>query len=193
MFFDEDDERILRGSKHKRFIPIRERIASFKNGLWPIQMTQTPRDMASAGMFYTGEADRTVCFYCGKGFVAWQLQDDPFEEHAKHFPNCFYLKNVKGEEFIRQIQNKKVTCPTVTSLCRKITRVPEKKKTSTENDNEEKGRQVTECCCVCTTNEKEILFVPCKHICTCFQCSVDMSECCICRKNIVSKVKIFLS
>lgn len=193
MYVDEDDK-IVQGAKHGRFIPLRERIASFKNGRWPIQIAQTSRDMAAAGMFYTGDGDKTVCFYCGKGFVEWQPQDNPFEEHAKHFPKCLFLREVKGDEFIRQVQIKNSTF-----LCGALFR--KKKKHTTTNtlgntadeDDDDKVDKPSYQCSVCFTNEKEILFIPCKHFCTCIECSVDMSKCCICRKKIVNKLRIFMS
>ncbi|KAK6177293.1 hypothetical protein SNE40_015420 [Patella caerulea] len=70
------------------------RLNSFTN--WSSR-NQTPQELARAGFYYTGIGDRVQCFAC-KGIVKfWQVDDDPWIEHAKFFPNCPYLKLCMGE------------------------------------------------------------------------------------------------
>lgn len=33
-----------------------------------------------------GTGDRVLCFCCGGGVKSWQPEEDPWEEHAKHYP-----------------------------------------------------------------------------------------------------------
>lgn len=33
-----------------------------------------------------GAGDRVLCFHCGGGVKSWQRGEDPWEEHAKHYP-----------------------------------------------------------------------------------------------------------
>lgn len=33
-----------------------------------------------------GVGDRVLCFRCGEGLKDWQPEEDPWEEHAKHYP-----------------------------------------------------------------------------------------------------------
>lgn len=70
-----------------------KRIRSFKG--WPIRMAQTPRDLAAAGLLYTGIGDRCKCFWCGGELYDWNPRDKPWEEHAKLFPYCGYVKAMK--------------------------------------------------------------------------------------------------
>ena len=42
----------------------------------------------------TGHADETRRFHCGGGFKAWFDDDDPWQEHAKWFPKCAYVRYV---------------------------------------------------------------------------------------------------
>lgn len=46
------------------------------------------------------------CFYCDMGLRHWEPGDDPWEEHARWYPRCNYMITTKGEEYIRQIQDK---------------------------------------------------------------------------------------
>lgn len=49
-------------------------------------------------------------------------------------------------------------------------------------------------CVVCLENKKEIILLPCGHVCLCFGCSNQIiSVCPICRKLIQSKSKAFIS
>ena len=46
-----------------------------------------------------GEADLTKCFYCGGGLSSWVLGDDPWEEHARQFPECRFVMAERGDNF----------------------------------------------------------------------------------------------
>lgn len=39
-------------------------------------------------IFFTnaGSTDKVLCFRCGGGLKGWQPEEDPWEEHAKHYP-----------------------------------------------------------------------------------------------------------
>lgn len=80
-----------------------ERISSFADR--PATMTQTPRDLAIAGFFYAGYGDHTKCFFCGGCLRDWDVDDDPWVEHARWFPRCSYLINNMGQRFIDTIQS----------------------------------------------------------------------------------------
>lgn len=89
--------------KHSQYQSIEERIASYKN--WPSNYTQTPQDLAKAGLYFTGDNDTVKCFYCGKGLYHWDPGDDPFIEHARWFPECAFLRQYKGDGFVQKIQS----------------------------------------------------------------------------------------
>ena len=66
------------------------RIQSFST--WPVQLSQTPAQLASAGFFYTGCGDKVRCFSAGCGLEMWQPEDDPILEHEKWYPDCFFVR-----------------------------------------------------------------------------------------------------
>lgn len=67
---------------------------------WPGNVAASANEMAEAGLYYTGTADKTKCFYCGGGLQDWEYLDDPLVEHAKWFPDCEYLLRKKGIQFV---------------------------------------------------------------------------------------------
>jgi hypothetical protein len=58
------------------------------------------------------------------------------------------------------------------------------------DDDENSGLE----CCICLSSKKCVLFLPCKHICTCEECGIDrkLSSCPVCRIVIHSRTKVFL-
>ena len=80
------------------------RISSYQG--WPSYLDQTPRDMGMAGFFYAGYNDFTRCFFCGGGLRNWEAGDNPWVEHARWFPQCAFLKQNKGEQFIKAVLRK---------------------------------------------------------------------------------------
>lgn len=35
---------------------------------------------------HIGEQDHVLCFRCGGGLKGWRPDEDPWEEHARHYP-----------------------------------------------------------------------------------------------------------
>lgn len=79
----------------------RDRLASFKK--WPFDK-KSPcniEKMAQAGFYWCGtdrEPDTAACFTCGKVLDGWERDDDPWQEHTKHAPQCLFVKLHKNEE-----------------------------------------------------------------------------------------------
>ena len=46
-------------------------------------------------------------------------------------------------------------------------------------------------CTICMENKKNVVFLPCGHMCTCAQCAPQVDRCPLCRENIVSKHNVF--
>ena len=81
----------------------RDRFVTFST--WPQEIkSQTPRDMAKAGLFYTGDDDKTICFYCGGNIYRWDPQDDSWTEHARIYPTCRYLITSKDQDFVNSVK-----------------------------------------------------------------------------------------
>nr|XP_039257868.1 LOW QUALITY PROTEIN: uncharacterized protein LOC120334414 [Styela clava] len=60
----------------------------------------TPAEISQAGFFFLGERDRVKCWYCNGGLQNWEYDDMPWIEHAKWFPTCQFLLQVKGQHFV---------------------------------------------------------------------------------------------
>lgn len=71
---------------------------------WPATPLQKPEDLANAGLFYTGTTDLCRCFTCDGGLQRWDVDDDPWIEHARWFPQCPYVRQIKGQEYINMVQ-----------------------------------------------------------------------------------------
>ena len=82
----------------------KERIKSLVK--WPIPFAITPVDLAIAGFYYSGIADQVICFSCNGHIHSWAPIDQPIIEHARWFPKCSFLRNLKDDAFIENIQNK---------------------------------------------------------------------------------------
>lgn len=162
---------------------LQDREKSFSKYEWPVQISQTGKELASAGLFYTGYGDQTLCFSCGNGLKRWMDKDDPFEEHARHHPKCNFLVVSKGQHYIDLVQAKHKT-----RCWEKL--LPQR---SEENEGGEPAVAASGAkeCLICTTEERQIAFQPCGHFTTCINCSFNLTKCCMCRANIVSRIRIF--
>ncbi|OCT96132.1 baculoviral IAP repeat containing 2 L homeolog isoform X1 [Xenopus laevis] len=73
---------------------------------WPPRIPVSPTQLAEAGFYYVGRNDDVKCFCCDGGLRCWESGDDPWVEHAKWFPRCEYLLNVRGQDFVREVQER---------------------------------------------------------------------------------------
>ncbi|XP_044005575.1 baculoviral IAP repeat-containing protein 7-A-like [Aphidius gifuensis] len=67
---------------------------------WPKYISQTKESMAEAGFFYSSIGDYVICHHCGNGIKDWKNNEDPWEEHARYFPECYFLRLIKGNDFV---------------------------------------------------------------------------------------------
>ncbi|KAJ8315725.1 hypothetical protein KUTeg_007875 [Tegillarca granosa] len=88
--------------KYPSYAVLATRIRTYEN--WPENLTQKPKEMALAGFLYIGELDYCRCFFCGGGLRHWEAGDDPWVEHARWFPKCYFLRQNKGDAFVTIIQ-----------------------------------------------------------------------------------------
>ncbi|TRZ00968.1 hypothetical protein DNTS_021544 [Danionella cerebrum] len=65
------------------------RLSTFSS--WPANIPVRPEDLAEAGMFSIGTGDGVQCFCCGGSLNGWEEGDDAWAEHAKYYPNCFFI------------------------------------------------------------------------------------------------------
>jgi baculoviral IAP repeat-containing protein 5 len=76
-----------------------DRLETFKCG-WKFRSGQCSAiNMAKAGWYRepTWDEDEVRCFVCFKELDGWKKDDDPWEEHRKHSPNCMFVRIGKPE------------------------------------------------------------------------------------------------
>uniref|UniRef100_A0A8C1CSF2 RING-type E3 ubiquitin transferase n=1 Tax=Cyprinus carpio carpio TaxID=630221 RepID=A0A8C1CSF2_CYPCA len=97
------DEQVLSGQAvYPEMESQDSRLSSYQN--WPPGAPVQPDALARAGFFYTGHGDNVKCFFCDGGLRNWEPGDDPWQEHAKWFPQCEYLLQSRGREYVSNVQ-----------------------------------------------------------------------------------------
>ncbi|KAG8448101.1 hypothetical protein GDO86_015264 [Hymenochirus boettgeri] len=75
--------------RHIEFCSEEARLKTFQN--WPSYALLTPKELANAGLFFTGIDDQVKCFCCGGKLMNWEPSDRAWIEHSKHFPDCLFV------------------------------------------------------------------------------------------------------
>ncbi|XP_052240608.1 baculoviral IAP repeat-containing protein 8-like isoform X2 [Dreissena polymorpha] len=96
-YSDADDSRFDAMSEQNRILLAR--IESFQSS----PLRDMAEQLGNAGFYYTGKRDECVCFACGGIIKNWKPSDDPWIRHSQRYPNCPFLKQEKGEYFIKLI------------------------------------------------------------------------------------------
>ncbi|XP_071845311.1 baculoviral IAP repeat-containing protein 7-B-like [Apostichopus japonicus] len=68
-----------------------ERYRTYEKLEWPNSIPVEPRDLAAAGLYFTGQGDRVACFACRGCLSNWEAGDSPQEEHRRLFPKCPFI------------------------------------------------------------------------------------------------------
>lgn len=87
-----------KGPKKSSYATIESRLRSYVG--WSSDLIQTPEFLAEAGFYYEGVGDQVRCFHCDGGLKHWDPHDDPWTEHARWFPNCSFVRLIKGQDFV---------------------------------------------------------------------------------------------
>ncbi|KFP52191.1 Inhibitor of apoptosis protein [Cathartes aura] len=64
---------------------------------WPLTFL-SPTDLAKAGLYYLGTADKVACFTCGGQLSNWEPKDNAVSEHRRHFPTCPFVENLTRDQ-----------------------------------------------------------------------------------------------
>lgn len=180
---------------------------------WPRTMKQKPKELAEAGFYYTGKGDRVICFSCGGGLKHWDETDIPWEQHAMWYSKCEYLKLVKGQQYIDEIQARKngqtesqengnsnddvmakeeVGFNNGNNLLGECGR-NKAKAVQGEDDKEAKPLNDNRLCKICYEAEYNTAFSPCGHIIACAKCASSVTKCPYCRQSFTSVMRVYLS
>ncbi|XP_067302843.1 baculoviral IAP repeat-containing protein 7 isoform X3 [Pseudorasbora parva] len=187
------DEQVLSGQAVNPEMESEDnRLSTYHN--WPTGASVQPDTLARAGFFYTGHGDNVKCFFCDGGLRNWEPGDDPWQEHAKWFPQCEYLLQSRGREYVSNIQqsyfnmNERVG-GSLSSTAGNIASV------QSDLSPEEQLRQLQEerTCKVCMDKLVSMVFIPCGHLVVCTDCATSLRHCPICRAVIRGSVRAFMS
>lgn len=179
------------GPVHPRYASVSARLRSFKD--WPRSMRQKPEDLAEAGFFYTGQGDKTKCFYCDGGLKDWENDDVPWEQHARWFDRCAYVQLVKGRDYVQRV---------ITEACA-ISEGPKEEpkpadatpaaETTTKPEEEETSVEDSKLCKICYSEERNVCFVPCGHVVACAKCALSTDKCPMCRRMFHNAIRLYFS
>jgi len=172
------EEEIKPKYKYPFYSDISARLDSFKE--WPINLKQRPEDLANAGLFYTGNGDHTICFHCGEGLRRWEENDIPWVEHANFFPDCPYVIAMKYKERLGTVDSQTTQQKPIEN--------------ASEPSDESAAPEIDDniVCTLCYSQKRSVLFLPCKHLLSCGQCSTRLDSCPLCRSKLEGCIKVQL-
>lgn len=95
--------------EHPEMRNINHRLESF-NAFWTDGIVGNINEIALAG-FYCFDINRTRCWYCGCGGHEWTPNENPWELHAALYPNCEFLLQQKGPDYISDVCSRRPQQP----------------------------------------------------------------------------------
>lgn len=184
-----DTSQRMNGPVHPRYASEAARLRSFQD--WPRCMRQKPEDLAEAGFFYTGQGDKTKCFYCDGGLKDWETDDVPWEQHARWFDRCAYVQLVKGRDYVQKVMTE--ACAVSAEAEKEVE--PEKPavESSAPTEPPENNLDDSKVCKICYAEERNVCFVPCGHVVACAKCALAADKCPMCRRTFQSAVRLYFS
>lgn len=163
---------------------------------WPDNHKQRPEQFAEAGFFYCGTGDRVRCFSCGGGLKDWENNDEPWEQHARWFSHCRYVKLAKGQLYIDAV---------LRAAAGKDVNSSEKNVAQTNTEDVSSSivlvaapaASITipeeKLCKICYDAEYNTIFLPCGHVIACSKCASSVEKCPLCRKRYTNVMRIYFS
>ncbi|AUR45139.1 inhibitor of apoptosis protein 3 [Spilosoma obliqua nucleopolyhedrosis virus] len=179
---DREENELLTQPVHPKYATEVARLRTFAE--WPRGLKQQPDKLAEAGFYYTGQGDKTKCFYCDGGLKDWEADDEPWKLHARWFDRCPYVLLVKGRDYVQKI---------VTESCTISNNDERVEQEAIERQPDLNERQFTEnnICKICYNAEKNVCFVPCGHVMACGKCASAVTNCPTCRTTIKTAVRMY--
>lgn len=144
------------------------------------------KELANNGFYYYGVKFEIRCSSCLLTIVKLNKQDDICQIHHKYSPTCkFNAPSAPAWEpddnySSNHLYPKLPLCDDAT-----VNYSDEPKQTITSAHDD-----VT--CKICFEREREVCFLPCRHVSTCWECANKCKVCCICREKIKNKLEVYL-
>lgn len=159
--------------KHPEMEEWSQRYLSFvqRSNPWPHE-TLEGVELAQNGFYYRKVSDVVTCYWCDVTLGQWEPDDVPRFEHFQKNRMCrLALSKISPDE------RKALT------LEKNIVREPVAM---------EPTRRSNATCVMCLENDRNVVFLNCRHCVSCQTCSVRIDDCPVCRKPIFEKMKIYL-
>lgn len=162
------------------YMDFNSRLSTFAH--WPPAINISPELLANAGFFYTGVSDEVKCFHCDGGMRAWSATDDPWVEHKKWHPHCKYIEQM---ELLSMVVVDEMTDPFLPSDPPHI---------RLQEEEDEGVVSTCCCCCICLKEPRDIVILPCGHICMCHKCFAGLTKagCPYCRGPMMAVFPVFI-
>merc|ERR1712183_580334 len=179
---------------YSNFVTQNSRLETFAT--WPIQLAQTPSELASAGFFYTGCGDKVRCFSGGCGLEMWEPGDRPRLEHSKWYPDCSFVRMMGELHTETENYGRNGSHESPENTGEGVTKNPGPAVNIRGNTGEDKELSETESnseydhvCKICLVETVKVVFVPCGHFLSCSSCAPSLDNCPVCRTDIKGMVR----
>ncbi|KAF6029130.1 IAP1 [Bugula neritina] len=87
-----------------RYAPAASRLKTYAK--WPAHCPITAQRMCEAGFILQDLKTRSAASFVREGIKQWRENDDPWEEHARWFPDCAFLIQQKGQGYVEEVHAK---------------------------------------------------------------------------------------
>ncbi|XP_076449927.1 uncharacterized protein LOC143286183 [Babylonia areolata] len=169
------------------------RVGTFRG--WPSNHSPSPNSLSDAGFFYGGYGDSVLCYTCGIGLRFWQSEDDPWIEHARIQPSCFFVKSVQGQHFIdvaREMRrnNQHPTYREVRLEANRRRAAAQGGDAGAVLSDDDPGVDLL--CKVCYDRERTVMLMPCRHLAVCQPCGQILQSCPVCHSGVESTLQTSL-
>nr|UIX56245.1 IAP3 [Hyphantria cunea nucleopolyhedrovirus]UIX56391.1 IAP3 [Hyphantria cunea nucleopolyhedrovirus] len=181
-----EEDQFLTRPVHPKYATEIARLRTFVE--WPRGLKQRPDELAEAGFFYTGQGDKTKCFYCDGGLKDWEADDEPWRLHARWFERCPYVSLVKGRDYVQKIVTESCTVPNE-QAANELQAKPQELLLA--QPDELQSEPENNICKICYNAEKNVCFVPCGHVMACGKCASAVTNCPTCRASIKTAVRMY--
>ena len=195
-----------------------DRLDTFYNAPYCLSQTLKQR-LARAGFYSLGKRDHVKCFECKLVLEDINYNECFYAQHAFWSPTCEWILNRRGHKFVDdvllngRIKNSRYEDYTfneigILSISKEINdeiiRQAKKEESALQKKVDclrrkykkiqDDNNQLSESkkCIICCDNDRNTVFMNCRHLSCCDQCTVNLSECPICKAEIVMQIKIFI-
>ncbi|ACO53512.1 IAP-2 [Euproctis pseudoconspersa nucleopolyhedrovirus] len=158
------------------------------------QFARCAQELAVNGFYYNGGFRDIRCSCCPMVIKKLNKNDCVKIVHKVYYPQCVF--NVESDVATFEVN------PTAPSAPPSWTDEHDDLwRCSVENANDNFVNQIAasdsanqdSCLCkICFERERQICFLPCGHVSACEKCAKRCSKCCMCRKLVKTKIKVYL-